>query len=210
MGLQQVGESFFVRRNPGRKRQGKRSVERRAVYSCGCGQNVVCRVGDVKRGFTTSCGCLNRAVAAKRWRTHGKTGTPEHGVWKGMRQRCNDPNHIQYKDYGGRGITVCSRWDEFELFLQDMGPRPSANHDIDRIDNDAGYGPDNCRWVTHQENCRNKRTNVVLAAHGKRQTLAAWADDLGLSQTTLQARLSRGMSVPEALVSQRFKTGPKT
>ena len=83
--------------------------------------------------------------------------TPEYICWCNLRQRCNNPNNPQYHDYGGRGITVCERWDSFELFLEDMGERPSPEHSIERIDNDSHYGPDNCCWATKSEQLSNRR-----------------------------------------------------
>ena len=96
---------------------------------------------------------------------------PEYTVWGNMRDRCNRPANKQFHNYGGRGIRVCERWDSFPAFLEDMGPRPSPEHEIDRIDNDGDYEPNNCRWATPAEPRRNKRTNRLLTVNGETLTV---------------------------------------
>lgn len=114
-------------------------------------------VASLKSGATKSCGCLQKEIASKRLHQHGKSNTSTYSVWKGMNHRCFDSNHPAYKHYGGRGITVCERWaNSFENFLADMGERPT-NSEIDRTDNQQGYSPDNCKWVSVSENRFNQR-----------------------------------------------------
>jgi hypothetical protein len=117
-----------------------------------------------------------------------------------MRQRCNYSGHKSYVDYGARGIKVCTRWDSFENFLADMGLRPEGKT-IGRIDNQKGYGPDNCRWETMIEQQRNRRSNVLLTAFGRTQTLIEWAEEFDLGHDTLGYRIrKRGMSLEDALL----------
>lgn len=122
-----------------------------------------------------------------------------YSVWKRMRERCTSPNCPKFKDYGGRGITVCKRWDSFELFVLDMGPRPSSKHQIDRIENDGNYEPGNCKWATNKENCRHRRSSRYLAYNGEILALCVWADKLGMSEETIASRIKRGWSVDKSL-----------
>lgn len=98
---------------------------------------------------------------------HGMRSAPEYQVWRGMKLRCHSPTHIRFCDYGGRGICVCDEWrTSFSTFFRDMGPRPSPDHQIDRIDNSRGYEPGNCRWVTRLENMRNRRPRYLCGTCG--------------------------------------------
>lgn len=130
---------------------------------CECGTVGVVRTGRLKQGRSRSCGCRKGENISLARTTHGLTGHPLFHVWSAMHQRCENPNHKSYDGYGGRGIVVCSRWSGpsgFPHFLEDMGEKPSPDHSIDRIDNEAGYSPDNCRWATRSQQQRNKRTKA--------------------------------------------------
>jgi hypothetical protein len=198
-----IGLTFWcltvVRRAPNRKKQTCALWECR----CSCGGTTIVRTVDLVYGHTKSCGCLRarvmRSIGEQRT-THGATGTAEHRIWSGIKQRCENPSFRGYKNYGGRGIKICSRWrDSLENFLADMGKRPSARHSIDRIDTNGDYEPDNCRWATMSQQARNRRNNRVLEFAGKRATLTEFALEYGISKITLKDRLNRGWSLDRAL-----------
>lgn len=133
---------------------------------------------------------------------HGGSYTPEYRAWQTMRLRCTVPTNRAWPDYGGRGITVCDRWrDDFRAFLADMGSKPSSAHEIDRIDNDRGYEPGNCRWVTRSENNRNRRSTLWIEYQGERRRRIDLAEEFGIPSDTLAFRLRSGWSVEEALTT---------
>ena len=121
---------------------------------CDCGKAVLVPAGSLRQGSKKSCGCLLRG--SRRCRSHGMSGSPTYKSWEAMKQRCSNPNNTRYADYGGRGITVCDRWQSFEHFLQDMGERPDGTT-LDRVDNNLGYCPENCCWSTPKQQCSNRR-----------------------------------------------------
>jgi hypothetical protein len=117
-----------------------------------------------------------------------------------MMTRCLNPHRDQWRDYGGRGITVCKRWRVFANFLADMGPKPSPAHSLDRIDNNKSYTPQNCRWATRAEQRRNSRQGLVmLTVKGRTMCLIDWARETGIERRTLAARLYHGWSPEEAV-----------
>lgn len=168
---------------------------------CDCGAIKFIEARHLLSGGTRSCGCWQAEEASKRAKTHGRTRTPEYWVWASMRQRCYDKNTRNYHRYGGRGITVCDRWrHSFNNFYADMGKRPEG-YSIDRIDNDRGYSPDNCRWISSKENCRNQERSRMITWRAKTQCLSAWAEELGIPMKTLHFRLTKGWAVDKALAT---------
>lgn len=165
--------------------------KRYAFYWCDCGE--ICRKDKyaVEDGRTTSCGCWRRERSKQNFRKHGMAyKVPEYQVWKDIRKRCNNKNHKFYDRYGGRGIKVCDRWNNFKNFYDDMGSRPSSEYEIDRINNDGNYEPDNCRWVTHKEEMNNTSANHLIEFNGKTQTMTQWSEEIGISIQTLANRIN--------------------
>jgi hypothetical protein len=142
--------------------------------------------------------------------THGKTGTPTYKSWMKMKERCSNPNAMQWKWYGGVGIKVCDRWmNSFEAFLADMGERPSLDHSIDRYpDQNGNYEPENCRWATRQEQIDNQKKTIWVVIDGKRRTLRSVCKDRGLNFLRVYGRLQAGHELETALEpnDRRFKT----
>lgn len=166
------------------------------VCRCSCG-NIVSVVGSkLKSGYTKSCGCLALEVRTK----HGNSRKSEYRIRLTMIQRCHNPKSRQYKDYGGRGITVCERWREsFDAFYADMGQRPSKDHSLERVDNNSGYCKENCKWATRKEQSRNMRSNVLLFCDGQPITVTDWASEAKVKRNTVYSRKSRGWTDPEVL-----------
>lgn len=133
-------------------------------------------------------------------RKHGMSYSSEYMTWDQMKRRCFNKNRYAYERYGGRGITVCDEWkDSFEAFFKDMGPRPSPEHSIDRIDNDKGYYKENCRWATMKEQSNNRHSNHLITYQGETHTINQWASQVGISQITLRSRILNGWSIERAL-----------
>lgn len=158
---------------------------------CSCGNTVTVTGSQLGNGSIRSCGCLRNEIAisiGKKNTTHGKSGTLVYRSWCKMLSRCRNKNYAHFKHYGGRGISVCKRWEIFENFYKDMGD-PINGYSLDRIDNNGNYEPENCRWATKSEQTRNTRSNRWLEADGKRMVLQEWADLLGVCRSTIYRRL---------------------
>lgn len=169
---------------------------------CSCGNCLRVFGPSLASGNTSSCGCYKSETLVARALPY--SGTTEHIIWKGMKQRCSDPGHVRYDLYGGRGIKVCDRWlDSFETFYADMGPRPSTRHSIDRINSNGNYEPSNCRWATIFEQANNVKSNKIVTFNGESDTLANWCRRLDVPYARVQNRLRvHKMSFQDAVKPQ--------
>lgn len=168
---------------------------------CECGKITRMTLGELKTN--KSCGCRKGSLISSanhgRVVLHGKSKTKEFWIWWSMLKRCGNKSEKAYKDYGGRGITVCERWHEFSNFYTDMGERPSPLHSLDRRDNDGPYSPDNCRWANRGEQSRNKRQTRWITIGSETLCLKDWAARLGISTGSFYYKLRKGMTEKDAL-----------
>lgn len=171
------------------------SVHRSIICKCECGNEKEIRTHDFLTGRSKNCGCYNEHAK------HNLSNSSEYGIWKGMRRRCCNPSDNRYKDYGGRGIKVCDKWmNSFEEFYKDIGPRPSKEHTIDRIDNNGNYEPGNVKWSTIEEQCGNKRNTRWLEYEGVKKRISEWSKIVNIPQNTLRGRIDSNWSVDDILM----------
>lgn len=180
---------------------GKRAY----LCQCECGEAAVRTSANLLSGGYLSCGCYKGEASSVRNRTHGYSQNREariYRIWINMRVRCSKPNAPDYARYGGRGIKVCERWQRFENFLADMGLPPSRRHTLDRTDVNGNYCPENCKWSTHKEQQRNRRSNHTVTYQGATFTLVEWSERTGIPTDTLSKRLNNyGWSTEKALTT---------
>jgi len=163
---------------------------------CDCENEVNVRSGDLTSGNTTSCGCYNRERVAEACTVHGMAQRgkqhPVYWIWSAMLQRCENQDHKHYKNYGGRGITVCPEWHDSQAFIDwALANGWQKGLTLDRINNNGSYEPGNCRWATRKENNRNKRNNRLITFNGKTQTMVEWAEEVNISPRTLSLRINK-------------------
>lgn len=165
------------------------------LCQCDCGVQLRVRGDSLIKGNTKSCGCLRKEKVIERAKTHGKTNTKCYMEWANMKARCYNPNSKQYKDYGGRGITMCERWRKsFEAFYADVSELPNfgkEGYSINRIDNNGNYEPNNVEWADDITQANNKRNNHLITYNGKTQSLSQWAAEKGLKRSTLEQRINK-------------------
>ncbi len=180
---------------------GKKDRKQYYECICDCGNRKVISKGNLLIGDTTSCGCVQRERTSLASKTHGGSRTGLYDIWCNIKERCTNNENPGYKNYGGRGIKICSEWfSSFESFKIYMGPKPSPSHTVDRINNNGNYEPGNCRWATRKEQCRNFRRNRFFEINGERKTLAEWCEIYKLPQYNVGQRIRKlGWSIEEAL-----------
>lgn len=163
---------------------------------CDCGTRLVVQGAGLsrKRGPSPkSCGCQTRRLISEDRTTHGMSKHPAFAVWRSMLGRCQLPTHQAYRNYGGRGITVCKRWrDSFENFWNDMRPTYQPGLTLDRRRNDRNYTPGNCRWVSCEEQANNRRGQVLIWTPQGRMSVSRAARKHGLNRSTVHERIRRG------------------
>jgi hypothetical protein len=169
---------------------------------CECGREDLVRRCDLLSGRSHGCNSCKKV-------THGLSRSAEYKAWADMRKRCRDPGNKFYHIYGGRGISVCERWQDFTAFYADMGPRPSSDHSLDRKDNQGNYEPTNCRWAPAEVQYANTRRLKIVAFNGIEQSVSAWARAYGLSPDVLHSRIKYGWPMSRAL-SHPVSPKPRT
>lgn len=168
---------------------------------CACGERRKLIGSELSGGRTASCGCLAKEVSSLVHTTHGMKKSITYSSWKSMKSRCVNKKDPSYYRYGGRGITLCTRWVYFENFLEDMGLRPDKTYSIDRIDNNAGYNKDNCRWIKTVHQARNRRTNKIVEWRGQKMLMCELINMYGVKKTCVYSRLHRGWTLEEAILT---------
>jgi hypothetical protein len=173
---------------------------------CACGSERIVTGSHLKSGHSISCGCYNAEAAKDRRKTHGKRKTRLYRIWLNMKARCTIESVSQFKNYGGRGITVCEEWaNSFQAFYDwamsngydENAPRGKCT--IDRIDVNGNYEPSNCRWVSIQAQQFNKSTSKTVTLNGETHTLKEWSDKVGVNYSTMHSRYRAGKPPEEIL-----------
>ena len=176
---------------------------------CDCGNITFVTTSNLTCNRIRSCGCLKIKQLLERSTTHNQRHTVLYSVWRGLRQRCNNPKHASYHNYGGRGIKVCEEWDKsFQSFYDwsyANGYSTENQKDeklkltIDRIDNNGNYEPSNCRWVDRKTQTRNMRTTRFITFNGQNKSVSEWCEIYGIKLQTFNTRIRNGWSIEEAL-----------
>lgn len=184
------------------------------LCKCDCGKEVTVKGHDLRKGSTKSCGCFNKESSTKRIvdlnTTHGGSHSRLFRIWTNMKTRCYNPNSINYKNYGERGITICDEWKiSFEAFRNwSLENGYEDRLTIDRIDVNGDYCPENCRWATRTQQANNKRNNRIISYNGETHTMFEWAKIVGIDPDVLEKRLnSKNYTVERALTEPQNQRG---
>lgn len=169
---------------------------------CSCGNVRYLSTQEIRTEKRKSCGCKHNEYSRKNATIHGDSHKRLHNIWSGIRARCYCKTDYHYKWYGARGVKMDERWRNdycaFKTWALNAGYSPELS--IDRIDNDGGYTPDNCRWVDQKTQCNNKRNNHYIKAFGETMTLAQWADRMVIPRATIRRRIKNGWEPERALI----------
>jgi hypothetical protein len=186
-------------------------IKRSAYWKCQCecGNIVIVQSNSLRSGKTKSCGCLGHDALMKRNITHGNTHTRLYRIWGGMKARCYIPTASGYKHYGAKGIRVYDNWLDFSLFKNWAYTNGYNNSlTIERKDNNGNYEPDNCIWIPGYRQASNTSKNVFIYFNGKKQTLADWAKELRIQESTIRYRYHKGLPLEEVLSEIDRRTVP--
>lgn len=190
------------------------SKGRRTAWNCvcKCGNSKVSCSQELLTGDCGSCGCLQRDRTSAASKTHGLSHKcREYNSWQNMLRRCKTSTHPDYPCYGGRGISVCERWDSpagFINFLSDMGRSPGRGYSVDRLNVNGNYEPGNVRWATQKQQMQNVRKNVRVTVGERTEVLSEWIRELGLHSASIYYRMRHGMSPLEAITRKSHKGKP--
>lgn len=179
------------------KRFGKLTVIKRAENAengfsrwecqCDCGNKKIVRGNDLRSGSVKSCGCLRKTPFNTK---HRESGTKLYRKWISILRRCESPKCPYYKNYGARGITVCDEWHDYLTFKKWVEEtQPSEDFTIDRIDNNKGYSPENCRWASKKSQANNRRSNILIEYQGETHNLTEWSEILGFNYKSVHNRM---------------------
>ena len=176
---------------------------------CDCGNTVIVHGSSIKGGTTTSCGCYQRDATIESHKKHGGTNERLYAVWINIKQRCLNKNNPSYKYYGARGVSICNDWldySNFRSWAYKNGYKDDANFGkctIDRIDVNGDYSPENCRWITLQEQFLNRRSNVNIEINGESKSLTEWCSIYGVDSDYVRGRIRRGWNPLDALTTAK-------
>ena len=194
---------LYVVKRVGTSKDGQKTY----LCRCDCGNEKVVKSGNLKSGKTKSCGCFNSErirLANKQKAKHGGCGTRLYGIWIDMRARCNVEKSINWHLYGGRGIKVCEEWQkDFSLFRDwALANGYEEGLQLDRVNNDGNYEPENCKWSTRSEQGNNRRTCKYITIGGITKTVSEWCEETGVNRCTAYNRINRGW-LPEKAVTEK-------
>lgn len=178
------------------------SYRRRVLCRCECGNEKVFQLSNITNGHTKSCGCYNIEIGTNRFFKHGLNNHPLRKVYDTMKYRCNNPSNKSYSDYGGRGISVCEEWEEsyIDFYNWAISNGYKSGLSIDRIDNDKGYSPENCRFASKLVQANNTRRNVYLFVDGVRYSISQFSRKYDIGIGYIKNRLKKGISGDMILV----------
>ena len=203
-----IGKTFGSWAVLERKENDKKN-NARFLCKCKCGKEKIVYKQSLVHGISKSCGCNNYKNLRVTPTRHGMSGTPIHTVWTHMRSRCLNSRNKNYKNYGGRGIKICSEWDVFENFYEwSMNNGYRKELSIDRIDNDGNYEPSNCRWATNKVQQNNTRITRKIMINGTQKTISELVNETGIPRATLYARITKNYPAEKLLKVGRANNEP--